>query len=109
MTNVAGPRQTLYLAGVAIDRMLFWVPHPGKQLGMGVSILSYEGAASLAVIADAHLVPDPETITAQFAREFAEMLAEARRHEATGRARARARQRQGTRRKRGAGEPSAGQ
>ena len=74
MTNVVGPKKTLYLAGVPIDRMMFWVPHPGKQLGMGISILSYKGMASLAVIADAHLVPDPEAITTRFNREFAGML-----------------------------------
>ncbi len=74
MTNVAGPRKTLYLAGIPIDRMMFWVPHPGKQLGMGISILSYKGMASLAVIADARLVPDPEAITTHFEREFEQML-----------------------------------
>ena len=74
MTNVAGPKKTLYLAGVPIDRVMFWVPHPGKQLGMGISILSYKGMASLAVIADAHLVPDPEAITTRFNREFSQML-----------------------------------
>ena len=74
MTNVVGPKKTLYLAGVPIDRMMFWVPHPGTQLGMGISILSYRGMASLAIIADAHLVPDPEAVTARFNREFAQML-----------------------------------
>jgi hypothetical protein len=56
------------------DRMMFWVPHPGRQLGMGISILSYCGQVSLAVIADAHLVPDPETIAASFNHEFDRML-----------------------------------
>jgi diacylglycerol O-acyltransferase len=74
MTNVVGPKKAIYLAGVPIDRMMFWVPHPGKQLGMGISILSYKGMASLAIIADAHLVPDPEAITTQFNREFMQML-----------------------------------
>jgi diacylglycerol O-acyltransferase / wax synthase len=74
MTNVAGPRDAIYLAGVPIDRLMFWVPHPGKQLGMGISIMSYRGTASLAVIADARLVPDPEAITNRFNREFAAML-----------------------------------
>ena len=74
MTNVAGPREPMYLAGTPIDRLMFWVPHPGRQLGMGISILSYCGEVSLAVIADAHLVPDPETITASFNREFGRML-----------------------------------
>jgi diacylglycerol O-acyltransferase / wax synthase len=74
MTNVAGPRDAIYLAGVPIERIMFWVPHPGRQLGMGISIMSYRGMASLAVIADARLVPDPEAITARFNREFENML-----------------------------------
>jgi len=81
MTNVAGPRRTQYLAGVPIRRMMFWVPHPGRQLGMGISILSYRGAATLSVVSDAHLVPDPEAITERFAREFASMQAAVRRRE----------------------------
>jgi WS/DGAT/MGAT family acyltransferase len=73
MTNVAGPRETLSLAGVPVDRAMFWVPHPGRQLGLGASILSYAGTATLAVISDAHLVPDPEEITRRFDREFEAM------------------------------------
>ena len=71
MTNVAGPPRPLYLAGAEIDRMMFWVPHPGEQLGMGISILSYRGFATLGVLSDARLVPDPHTITTLFDREFA--------------------------------------
>jgi len=41
---------------------------------MAVSILSYRSMASLTVIADAHLVPDPEAITREFNREFEKML-----------------------------------
>ncbi len=74
MTNVVGPSEVLYLAGVPIDRILPWAPHPGRQLGMAVSILSYRGSASLTVIGDARLVPDPERITADFAREFGKLL-----------------------------------
>lgn len=79
MTNVVGAPRTLYVAGVPIERVMFWVPHPGEHLGMGVSILSYRGHATLAVVADAHLVPDPETITALFEREFVALRAAARR------------------------------
>ncbi|MBK8864909.1 MAG: wax ester/triacylglycerol synthase family O-acyltransferase [Betaproteobacteria bacterium] len=79
MTNVAGSPHTLYVAGVPIERVMFWVPHPGENLGMGISILSYRGHATLAIVADAHLVPDPETITQLFQREFVTMLAAARR------------------------------
>ncbi|MGL6110777.1 MAG: wax ester/triacylglycerol synthase family O-acyltransferase [Rubrivivax sp.] len=74
MTNVVGPAEPLYLAGVPIERILPWAPHPGKQLGMAVSILSYRGSASLTVIGDAHLVPDPQAITGEFNREFKKML-----------------------------------
>ena len=74
MTNVTGPREELYLAGVPIERMLAWAPHPGKELGMAVSIFSYKGLAGLTVIGDAHLVPDPELITDAFNSEFRKML-----------------------------------
>jgi hypothetical protein len=82
MTNVVGPRTKLRFAGAPIERMMFWVPHPGRQLGLGVSILSYRGGVTLSVIADARLVPDPETITADFNREVAAMLLQARKDEA---------------------------
>jgi len=58
---------------VPVDQMMFCVPHPGKELGVGISILSYRGMASLTVIADAGLVPDPEAITDEFNREFRRM------------------------------------
>jgi len=84
MTNVAGSPHTLYVAGVPIERVMFWVPHPGENLGMGISILSYRGYATLAIVADAHLVPDPETITQRFQQEFVTMLSAARRAEGRG-------------------------
>jgi len=84
LTNVAGPRETLYLAGVSIERLLAWAPHPGEQLGMSLSILSYRGQAAMTVIGDARLVPDPQTITDQFHREF-EALKRAAKLRATGR------------------------
>jgi WS/DGAT/MGAT family acyltransferase len=73
LTNVIGPRETLYLAGAAISRMAFWVPHPGDELGMGASVMSYRGKACVALMADARLVPDPQAIVSAFEREFARM------------------------------------
>lgn len=70
MTNVAGPQQTLYLAGCPAEQIVFWVPHP-VSLGVGISILSYNGMVTLGVITDAGVVPDPQAITDQFNREFA--------------------------------------
>jgi diacylglycerol O-acyltransferase len=69
MTNVPGPKQTIYLAGAPLETIMFWVPQSGR-LGMGVSILSYAGKVWLGVATDQGLVPDPETIIAEFHAEF---------------------------------------
>ena len=106
MTNVAGPKDTVHLAGVPIDQIMFWVPHPGKELGLGISILSYRGMASLAVIADAGLVPDPEAITDEFNREFERMQRAAQRACATAGAPPRTRSTTRTPRRQKPGRPS---
>lgn len=73
MTNVPGPRQTLFLGGCAIRDIMFWVPQAGR-LGLGISILSYAGGVRLGVVSDHGLVADPETIVAGFHDELAAML-----------------------------------
>ena len=78
MTNVMGPSEVLYLAGVPIDRLMAWAPHPGKELGMAISIMSYHGKACVTIGADAGLVPDPELIADLFNREFQTMLRSAK-------------------------------
>jgi WS/DGAT/MGAT family acyltransferase len=79
LTNVAGPADMVQLANVPVDRLLFCVPHPGDQIGMGLSVLSYRRMITLTVIADAALVPHPETITRDFGREIAVMVRHVRR------------------------------
>jgi WS/DGAT/MGAT family acyltransferase len=74
LTNVAGPRQPLYLAGSRIDQMLFWVPQAG-HLGLGISILSYSGQVLIGIIADAGLIPVPDEIADALNAEFAKLLA----------------------------------
>jgi diacylglycerol O-acyltransferase len=69
MTNVMGPRQQIYLAGVPLESLMFWVPQSGR-LGLGVSILSYNDQVWLGVITDRDLVPDPEGIVTNFETEF---------------------------------------
>lgn len=73
MTNVPGPQQPLYFAGRRITEIEFWVPQSGG-IGMGVSILSYDGRIQFGVITDAGLVPDPEAIVERFACEFEQLL-----------------------------------
>ena len=72
MTNVPGPRQTIYLAGQPVRNIMFWVPQSGR-LGLGISILSYDGQVLLGVASDAGLVPDPENIVSEFHSEFYEL------------------------------------
>jgi WS/DGAT/MGAT family acyltransferase len=67
-TNVPGPQMPLYLAGCEVREMMFWVPQNGT-IGMGLSILSYNGRVHFGVIADARRVPDPEPLVQRFARE----------------------------------------
>jgi WS/DGAT/MGAT family acyltransferase len=67
-TNVPGPQMPLYFAGCKMREMMFWVPQNGT-VGMGLSILSYNGRVHFGVIVDARLVPDPEPLAQRFARE----------------------------------------
>lgn len=67
-TNVPGPQMPLYLAGCEVREMMFWVPQNGT-IGMGLSILSYNGRVHFGIIADAKRVPDPEPLVQRFARE----------------------------------------
>jgi WS/DGAT/MGAT family acyltransferase len=73
MTNVPGPQHPLYFAGRRIAELDFWVPQSGG-IGMGVSILSYDGRIQFGVITDAGLVPDPHRIVDRFGDEFDKLL-----------------------------------
>jgi len=73
MTNVPGPQQPLYLAGARVAQIMFWVPQSGN-IGMGVSILSYDGGVQFGLITDAGMVPDPENVIAGFRPEFERLV-----------------------------------
>ena len=73
ITNVPGPPQARCFAGSEIDQELVWVPQTG-DIGMGVSILSYNGRVQLGLITDANMVDDPERIVDRFAGEFEKLV-----------------------------------
>jgi WS/DGAT/MGAT family acyltransferase len=73
MTNVAGPQRPLYLAGAPLKQIIIWVPQTG-DIGMGVSILSFNGMVQFGLMTDAALVPDPEAIIAHFKPNFEQLL-----------------------------------
>lgn len=72
-TNVPGPQQPLYMAGCALEEMMFWVPQTGS-IGLGLSILSYNGRVHFGLIADAKLIPDPDAVIRHFGPEFEKLL-----------------------------------
>jgi len=73
MTNVPGPQAPLYLAGGRIDSLMFWVPQSG-DIGMGVSIISYNDSVQFGVVTDRGLCPDPEKLIARFGSEFEKLV-----------------------------------
>jgi WS/DGAT/MGAT family acyltransferase len=73
MTNVPGPQVPLYLAGRLLRQQMFWVPQSG-DIGMGVSILSYNGQVQFGLITDRKFVPEPALIVDRFAGEFEKLV-----------------------------------
>ena len=72
-TNVPGPQQPLYLSGRKLRDLMFWVPQTGS-IGIGLSILSYDGEVHFGLIADARLIPDPQDVNRRFGEEFDKLL-----------------------------------
>lgn len=72
-TNVPGPREPLLLADNEISSMMFWVPQSGG-LGLGISILSYNGSVRVGIAADAGLVQYPDRLVEDFENAFQELL-----------------------------------
>ncbi len=73
MTNVPGPRQPIEFFGIRLSRMMFWVPQSG-DIGVGVSILSYNGAVQFGLMTDVALCPDPQAIVDLFEPEFERLV-----------------------------------
>lgn len=74
LTNVPGPRQQIYFAGLPLRQLMFWVPQSG-EISMGISIISYNGEVTLGLMVDEKLVKEPQVIMDRFAQQF-EFLAE---------------------------------
>jgi len=73
LTNVPGPQQPLYLAGARLKEMMFWVPQNGN-VGLGISILSYNGSVFFGLISDYRLLSEPSAIISRFKEEFEKLM-----------------------------------
>jgi diacylglycerol O-acyltransferase / wax synthase len=69
ITNVAGPPVPVTLAGTPVAGMSLFVPSTGP-IGLGVSLFSYAGKATVSVIADGATMPDCEPFARALEREL---------------------------------------
>lgn len=74
MTNVPGPREPVYFAGVPVRSVLVWAPTSGS-VGMSVSIFSYRGEVTIGLMVDAALVPKPQQIIDALVPELVDLRA----------------------------------
>jgi diacylglycerol O-acyltransferase / wax synthase len=82
LSNTLGLREPVYFAGSKIARVVPWVPAAGT-IGMGIDMMSYNGAVTVSLQVDAGLIPDPETIIADYQREVETLRKLARRRRTT--------------------------
>jgi len=73
MSNVPGPQAPLYLAGSQLGQIMFWVPQSG-DIGVGVSILSYNGGVQFGIVTDDAIADDPHEIIRRFEPEFEKLV-----------------------------------
>jgi diacylglycerol O-acyltransferase / wax synthase len=72
MTNVPGPREPVYLAGIPVRAVLVWAPTSGS-VGMSVSIFSYRGEVTIGLMVDAAVVCEPQRIIDALGPELDEL------------------------------------
>jgi hypothetical protein len=63
----------LFMAGALVSDLMFWVPQTGS-IGVGISILSYNGRVHFGLISDAKCIARPQDVIDRFAPEFEKLL-----------------------------------
>ena len=72
ITNVPGPKHPIYLAGQKVEDLAFWIPHT-TPLGIGISLMSYNGKVYMGIVTDAGIIKNPDVITHLFEKELKKM------------------------------------
>ena len=72
-TNVMGPRQQRYVAGVPFTGVVSWLPGSGRQT-LGVCIFSIAGSVRVGFKTDAAALPDAERLVQAFDDDMDELL-----------------------------------
>ena len=65
ISNLPGPKKAIFVCGAKLIHPMFTVPQVG-EVGVGLSILSYQGEMFFGVIADKALLPQPNKLTKGF-------------------------------------------
>ena len=78
VTNVAGPRRRIALAGTPVAGILIWAPCSGG-MRMTVSLFSYGGKVTAGFLTDAGIVLDPQPLADAFRAELLSLARRARR------------------------------
>ncbi|HEU5267671.1 MAG TPA: wax ester/triacylglycerol synthase family O-acyltransferase [Jatrophihabitans sp.] len=73
VTNVAGPRRPVYLAGRRVCGTIAWPPESG-DLALGVSIISYDGDVIIGLLTDTDVIRDPRRLLAETVGEMHELI-----------------------------------
>jgi WS/DGAT/MGAT family acyltransferase len=73
ITNIAGPKEPVTLAGVPLAGFVAWVPSTGP-IGVGLSVCSYNGRLVLGAAVDRALVSDPDALLQALSGEFEQVL-----------------------------------
>jgi hypothetical protein len=70
---VPGPRQPLHFAGVPATQAMFWVPQAGS-IGVGVSMLTYNGEVQFGVMSDRALISEPRDVAERMRTEVENLV-----------------------------------
>ena len=77
VSNVPGPREALYFARVPAAQAMFWVPQAGS-IGVGVSMLTYNGQVQFGVMSDRALIAHPRSVVDAMRDELEKLVKLAR-------------------------------
>lgn len=70
VTNVPGPVDAFEFAGTEVSDVMFWAPE-ANDVGISLSIFSYDGGIRVGVAADANLLPDADALSTAMDAEIA--------------------------------------
>ncbi|WP_344807088.1 wax ester/triacylglycerol synthase family O-acyltransferase [Allohahella marinimesophila] len=74
LSNVPGSKEQRFIAGSAVNELMFWVPQ-GGETGLGISLLSYNGFVQIGLLCDPHCVVFPQQLMKHICGELEEYLA----------------------------------